>query len=324
MKRFSPTLPTAAAAAFFLALITVLALPAEAHALPCPIVVGHRAGANLAPENTVAGIRAVADINKKEGVYVGPRVPMVEMDVRYTASGYPYLLHDETLDRTTDATGPIASKWVSDMGPISAADYAPWKAMLAPDGTPLYWGKLANGKARTEVPYVSAWLQAVKDGNVDGLLDAKVTPTKAQADILMSYVNRSDLNLASRLIYMGDPANVTAMRGWYPQLRYAVIEYPPAGRVFTPEYLASVGAGIYAVPYDRITPGLVTYMHAAGIKVYTWTSDSAAKDIAANWQAVRAAGVDALITNEPAAALAAFAPACNPPTPTPSASESEG
>ena len=86
-----------ATAAVALLAVPAVTLPA-AHAQvaePCPIVVGHRA--DEGPENTVAGIQLTAATG----------VPMVEVDVRYTASGYPYLLHDETLDRTTTGTGPI-------------------------------------------------------------------------------------------------------------------------------------------------------------------------------------------------------------------------
>jgi glycerophosphoryl diester phosphodiesterase len=292
----------AASAAFFVALISLLAAPHQADAATaCPEIIGHRAGANVAPENTAVGITKTAQTG----------ATTVEMDVRYTASGYPYLLHDETLDRTTTGTGPIAAKWVSDMGSIGAADYAPWSTTRASDGTLLYAGTLANGKARTEVPFTSAWLQAVKDAGVSALLDAKVTPTQAQAANLMSYVNRADLNLSSRLIYMGDPGNVSAMHGWYPTLRYAVIEYPPAGRVYTPDYLRSLGADTYAVPWSAFKPELVAYMHAAGLKLFVWTSDNATFEKAANWQAMSDAGVDAIITNEPGAAITALQSACS-------------
>lgn len=279
------------------------ATAAAAAAEPCPMIVGHRA--DEGPENTVAGIQLTAATG----------VPMVEVDVRYTASGYPYLMHDETLDRTTTGTGPIAGRWVSEMGAFNAADYAPWASMRDSAGNLIYAGALPNGKARTEVPFTADWLKAIKDANVTGLLDAKVTPTRAQADILMSYVNRPDIAVAARLIYMGSAANVQTMRGWYPALRYAVIEYPPTGRIYTPEYLLSIGAGAYVLPWDRITPGLVAYHQAAGLEVYTWTSDQPSYDTPTRWLALAAAGVDAIITNQPAAAVAALP--CHAPTTAP-------
>lgn len=60
-------------------------------------VVGHRGAGKLAPENTLAALRAAASMG----------LDWVEFDARLTADGVPVLLHDRTLDRTTDASGPI-------------------------------------------------------------------------------------------------------------------------------------------------------------------------------------------------------------------------
>jgi glycerophosphoryl diester phosphodiesterase len=62
-------------------------------------VIGHRGSAGHAPENTLASIREAARLGAK----------WVEFDVRLSADGVPMLLHDDTLDRTTDGTGPIAN-----------------------------------------------------------------------------------------------------------------------------------------------------------------------------------------------------------------------
>ncbi len=60
-------------------------------------VVGHRGAGKLAPENTLASLRAAATMG----------LNWVEFDARLTADGVPVLLHDPSLDRTTDASGPI-------------------------------------------------------------------------------------------------------------------------------------------------------------------------------------------------------------------------
>lgn len=66
---------------------------------PLPQWIGHRGAAARAPENTLAGFRrAAAD---------GAR--WIECDVRLTADGVPVLLHDATLERTTDGSGPLAA-----------------------------------------------------------------------------------------------------------------------------------------------------------------------------------------------------------------------
>lgn len=69
------------------------------HALSAarPLVVAHRGGQYIFPENTLAAF--------KGAVRMG--VDMLEMDVHRTADGVPVVIHDETVDRTTDGTGRV-------------------------------------------------------------------------------------------------------------------------------------------------------------------------------------------------------------------------
>ena len=82
------------------------------------IVIGHRGAAGLAPENTLEGIEAA----------VRAGADAVEIDVRVTDDGVPILLHDETLDRTTSARGPIAQRRTTAIGHVDAG------ALWTPDG----------------------------------------------------------------------------------------------------------------------------------------------------------------------------------------------
>ena len=72
--------------------------PDQRPALPgLASVIGHRGAAGRAPENTLAGLR--------EAHALGAR--WVEFDVMLTADGVPVLIHDETLQRTTDGRGRV-------------------------------------------------------------------------------------------------------------------------------------------------------------------------------------------------------------------------
>jgi glycerophosphoryl diester phosphodiesterase len=64
---------------------------------PLPRVFAHRCGGALAPENTLAGLRIAARLG----------VRAVEFDVMLSADGTPWLIHDETLARTTDGAGRV-------------------------------------------------------------------------------------------------------------------------------------------------------------------------------------------------------------------------
>ena len=78
-----------------------------------PPVIGHRGVAGLAPENTLAGFRAARELG----------VQWVEFDVRLTGDRRAVLLHDERLDRTTDASGVLARLTLDE---IAAADAGSW------------------------------------------------------------------------------------------------------------------------------------------------------------------------------------------------------
>jgi len=78
-----------------------------------PPIIGHRGSADLAPENTLAGIRRAHE----EGAV------FVEFDVKLTADNVPILMHDDKLNRTTDGKGKVAKTTLSE---IQALDAGAW------------------------------------------------------------------------------------------------------------------------------------------------------------------------------------------------------
>jgi glycerophosphoryl diester phosphodiesterase len=80
---------------------------------PYPRWIAHRGGGRLAPENTLAAFRV--------GAAHGYRA--FECDVKLSADGVPFLLHDTTLDRTTNAQGRAAGlRWTT----LSRLDAGSW------------------------------------------------------------------------------------------------------------------------------------------------------------------------------------------------------
>ena len=91
--------------------------PASTTVWPYPRWIAHRGAGKLAPENTLAAFQ--------RGAHHGYR--MFECDVKLSADGVPFLLHDDTLERTTNA----AALW-PDGTTLVAGDLA-WKALSALD-----------------------------------------------------------------------------------------------------------------------------------------------------------------------------------------------
>lgn len=78
-----------------------------------PEIIGHRGAAMIAPENTLAGARAAASAG----------AAMIEFDAKLSADGVAMVMHDDTLDRTTDGSGPFAAKSI---GALRALDAGKW------------------------------------------------------------------------------------------------------------------------------------------------------------------------------------------------------
>lgn len=77
---------------------------------PYPRVIAHRGGGSLAPENTLAAIR----ISAQRG-FAG-----VEFDVMLSRDSVPVLIHDETLERTTNGRGTVANAAWKDLATLDA------------------------------------------------------------------------------------------------------------------------------------------------------------------------------------------------------------
>ncbi|MCB1537825.1 MAG: glycerophosphoryl diester phosphodiesterase [Rhodospirillales bacterium] len=80
-----------------------------------PKIIGHRGACGYAPENTLESIRTAAEIG----------ATWVEMDVKLSKDCVPIILHDDTLERTTNGSGKVADTLYTD---IEALDAGAWYA----------------------------------------------------------------------------------------------------------------------------------------------------------------------------------------------------
>lgn len=77
------------------------------------MIIAHRGGAQLAPENTMAAFHKALLL----------KADMIELDVRLTADNEVVVMHDLTLNRTTDLKGSVSNKNLSE---IQEADAGSW------------------------------------------------------------------------------------------------------------------------------------------------------------------------------------------------------
>lgn len=77
---------------------------------PYPRWIAHRGAGKLAPENTLAAFRLGAEYGYRA----------FECDVKLSADGVPFLLHDATLERTTNAAGTAGERCWSELARLDA------------------------------------------------------------------------------------------------------------------------------------------------------------------------------------------------------------
>jgi glycerophosphoryl diester phosphodiesterase len=122
----------------------------------------HRAGAEVVPESTVAGFKETAE-----------RWPdiLLETDAAITADGHVVLLHDETVDRTTDGTGKVGEMTLAELKQLDAG------YKLTPDNGQTY---PYRGRGIT-IPTLEEVLEALPESHF--LVETKPHPGIMEATI---------------------------------------------------------------------------------------------------------------------------------------------
>lgn len=130
-----------------------------------PPVIAHRGARKVAPENTLSALR----LAKEQGL------GWVEVDAKLTMDGVPILMHDDTLDRTTDATG-----FVSD---------ASWKMIQMLDCGSWFDPQFAGEK----IPRLTDVLQMVLESGLNVIVELKPCPRRAQATTMVTLIEMAKL-----------------------------------------------------------------------------------------------------------------------------------
>lgn len=125
-----------------------------------PPVIAHRGASADAPENTLAAIRAA----REQGAN------WIELDVKISYDGVPLLMHDETLDRTTDGSGLIAEKNWSDMAKLDAG---------------LSFSPVFKGEP---IPHLADAVNAVLQNKMSLILEIKPCPGRAKATSMVAVI----------------------------------------------------------------------------------------------------------------------------------------
>lgn len=256
-----------------------------------PLVFAHRGSSADLPEHTLAAyLRAL-----QEGA------DGLECDVRLTRDGHLVCVHDRRLDRTSNGRGLVSARTLAE---LDALDFGSWHPGCAPTDS-----DEPVDPDRTRLLTLERLLDAVHDaGRPVRLLVETKHPTRYGGNVerrLVEMLRRYGLTEPGP----DDPVQITVM-SFSPLAVRRTRELAPAlPTVLLMDSLPSwlrptwlpfgariAGPGIRLV---RAQPRLVPALRAGGNQVYVWTVNEP-DDI----DLVLAAGVDGIITDRPALALA--------------------
>ena len=235
------------------------------------VVEAHRGASSTHPENTLAAFR--------EAVAVGAR--WIELDIHECADGELVVMHDASVDRTTDGTGKIAELALAELRSLDAG------AWRSPD---------FSGERVPTLEEVLAFVQA--QGvclNVEVKRFARRESARRLSGLLREHA------------CAGGPAHVVSSFDLEAllQVRAEDAGIPLAFLGSKPSAVATAIANGFPwvhLSFRAASLDTVAAAHAAGVRVMVWTMDQP------SWLAHYARlGVDKVCTNRPAAMLAAQA-----------------
>ena len=246
-----------------------------------PLFFAHRGGALLAPENTLSAFR--------RGVALG--ADALELDIQTTREGEIVVIHDATVDRTTDGRGPVASYTVEELRRLDAG------YRFTPDGGRTY---PFRGQG-VMVPTLREVFERFPEQRVN--IDLKESTPERERRLweLIQGVGAEERTLVAsgelhtaivrfrRLV--GERVATSASS---PEVRNFVLAgwYRGTGRL-RPAYVAlqvpETWHGIRVV-----SPRMVAAAHRLGLDVHVWTVDERLA-----MERLLAWGVDGLMTDRP-------------------------
>lgn len=259
-------------------------------AVPNSFIHAHRGGpyvngAPTYPENTLAGLTAAADAG-----YV------LEFDVKLTRDKVPLVIHDDSLDRTTNCAGKVNSRTAADIAANCRADF-----LGVPDaGLPV-----APIASPTEpVPTLSQVLAMAVGKGARINLEIKNFPVDSDYDATDNFAHTVMGTLLASGIPQGDvivqsfwPANLQVAKRRWPGVQTSYLTQAQL-EILGPVVSLLFGYKWFS-PAWPAQPLNILLAHTLGQKVIPYTLDTPGEVTAA-----AAAGVDALITNDPAMARA--------------------
>ena len=241
------------------------------------LIAGHRGDRSAAPENTLPALQSALD-----GTMV-----YVETDIRLSADGVPVLIHDATVDRTTNGTGRVSDLTLAELQQLDAGSW------------------FAKAFAGLQIPTLDSFLELLAQSNKKAMLELKGDWTEEALTTVSTLLESH--GLARRVVVASFNIDTLGrLQDVVPDLpRMVIIRDLPKDPVALVQEFGAIGV-VTSPPSVEADPAVVDRIHRAGFGILLYTLNQKQ-----SWRSALSLGVDGIITDKPSALdswLAATAP----------------
>lgn len=237
-----------------------------------PLIIAHRGGRKWAPENTMAAFRKSLAAN----------VDGIELDIHRCKTGELVVIHDESLDRTTDGHGLIKEKTLAELKKLSAG---------------AWYGKEFQGE---QLPLLSEVLDLI-DGKLVLNIEIKNAPIAYQGieDDLLALLAKYKY---PKKIVISSFDHEVLERIHKKNRLYKVAFLGESLFIDLPGYAKQIGAQAWNPYYGELRTDSVEAAHKVPLEVNVWTVNDEKQ-----WQSMTDMKVDGIITDDPVGLTAFYA-----------------
>ncbi|MBQ9957228.1 MAG: glycerophosphoryl diester phosphodiesterase membrane domain-containing protein [Ruminococcus sp.] len=231
-----------------------------------PQITAHRGFSDIAPENTIYAFQSAVDAG----------ADYIELDVQQSADGQLVVIHDKTLDRTTNGTGAVSSYTYEELSKLDCNDKFD-----------------ADSFPESRIMLLSEVL-AFADNDI--LLNIEIKKTgeeidtaRKTAELVMEYGLEDSCYVTSFSYYA-----LRAVKKACPEIKTGIISSSATATV----YSALTDIDAVSLNYSFVNKSIVNTAHKNGKTVFVWTVNSE-EDI----ERMVSVGADNIITDRPDMAI---------------------
>ena len=215
------------------------------------VKIAHRGASAYEPENTLRSFERAIKL----------KADMIELDVRQTIDGHLVVIHDNTVDRTTDSTGPVSLKTLAEIKDLNAGKG---------ERIPTLDEVLDLGRGRTK------FVLEIKENGIE--------------DKVVDILNRNKL-FDEAFVVSFKSNRLKMIKQLEPKVKTGLILFASLDPV---RLAKNCGADVVAPFRWFVTSGLVERAKDNGLLTFTWTVDETIKA-----HKLKEAGVRGIVTNKP-------------------------